>query len=73
MKMRPVSKKVKLAVGIVLVAAYVAGLVAMFMVSMNMGMLLWIISTVGGAGFLYYNKKCEEANADGEQPEDKAE
>ena len=50
---------------LVLVALYIAGLIAMFMSQVQLGLILWVVSTLGGGGMLYWlhtrNKRREEA------------
>ena len=50
---------------LLLVVLYIAGLVAMFASSVQLGLILWVISTLGGGGMLYWlhtrEKKGEEA------------
>ena len=56
---KPVPKGVRLGAGLLLAACYLAGLVLMFMGQMGAGLLLWVVSTVGGGGFLYYLRQRE--------------
>ena len=48
-----------------IVALYIAGLVMMFMQRVQPALWLWVISTAGGVGLLYYirvmNKRAEDA------------
>lgn len=55
----PVPDKVKAVVGIGLTAAYLLGLLSMIFFSLGLGLLLWVVSTVGGMGFLYYYRQKE--------------
>ena len=64
------------AVSILLVAMYVAGLVAMLPSRVQLGLILWVVSTLGGIGLLYWiktrdkNRKAqEEAARDKGEPE----
>ncbi len=50
-------KSVKFVVGIGLTLCYFAGLLTMLFHSLGLGLLLWVISTVGGMGFLYYYRQ----------------
>lgn len=59
---------------LVLVALYIAGLIAMFMSQVQLGLILWVVSTLGGGGMLYWlhtrNKHREEAAKAQGEPED---
>ena len=59
---------------LVLVALYIAGLIAMFMSQVQLGLILWVVSTLGGGGMLYWlhtrNKCREEAAKTQGEPED---
>ncbi len=57
-------KQAKIIVGAVLVALYIAGLVLMFMRKTNTGLLLWVVSTLGGMGFLWFVKNREHRKED---------
>lgn len=46
---------------LVLTVMYAVGLVLMLAKQMELGLLLWGVSTVGGMGVLYYIKKQEKA------------
>lgn len=50
-----------------LVGCYIAGLIAMITFSFSTGLILWIISTLGGIGLLYWvrtmEKRAEDAKA----------
>lgn len=56
---KPVSRGLRVGVGLTLAACYLTGLALMFMAQMGAGLLLWVISTVGGGGFLYYLRQRE--------------
>ncbi|MGJ4850535.1 hypothetical protein ACH6CV_09820 [Bacillota bacterium Meth-B3] len=58
-------RTVKTVVGLVLVACYAAGLVALFMKQTAPGLMLWVISTAGGMGLLWYLRRREREAADG--------
>lgn len=57
-------RTVKMAAGLVLVACYAAGLVALFMKQAALGIMLWVISTAGGMGLLWYLRRREREAAD---------
>ena len=63
-------RALRAALSLVLVGLYVAGLIAMIAFSFQTGLMLWVISTLGGIGLLYWihvtNKR-----ADGDAPEDR--
>ena len=58
---------------LVLVALYIAGLIAMFMSQVQLGLILWVVSTLGGGGMLYWlhtqDKRREEAEKAQGDPE----
>ncbi len=58
-------KKLRSITALLLVALYIAGLVAMFLSQVRLGLILWVVSTLGGGGMLYWlhtqNKRREEA------------
>ena len=58
-------RRVRSVVALVLVGLYAAGLVAMLMSNVSLGSILWVISTLGGIGLLYWihtvNKRKEDA------------
>ena len=56
-------KRIRAIVALVLVALYVAGLVAMLASNVHLASILWVVSTLGGIGLLYWlhiQKKREE-------------
>ena len=62
---------------ILLVVLYAAGLVAMLTSRVQLALILWVVSTLGGIGLLYWihtmNKRREDAEksaAGGDTPED---
>ena len=64
-------RRVRAVVALVLVGLYIAGLVAMFAGNVSLASILWVVSTLGGIGLLYWLhtlKKREEdaAKASGE-------
>lgn len=68
--------KLRAATALVLVAMYVAGLVAMLTSRVQLALILWVVSTLGGIGLLYWLhilKEREEAAkkaAGGDAPEE---
>jgi NADH:ubiquinone oxidoreductase subunit 6 (subunit J) len=54
------------ALSLLIVALYVAGLFAMFAKNVRLGIDLWVISTLGGIGLLYWihvmKKRAEDAD-----------
>ena len=58
---------IRTALSLLLVGLYVAGLIAMVAFSFELGLYLWVISTVGGLGLLYWirtmNKREQDAEA----------
>lgn len=68
-------KKLRAAVALLLVAAYAVGLVAMLASNVKLALILWVVSTLGGIGLLYWLKtlreRAEEAEkAAAESPEE---
>lgn len=47
-------RKLRAGVSLALVAAYVVGLIAMMTFSFQTGLILWVVSTLGGIGLLYW-------------------
>ena len=58
-------RAVRAAAALVLVALYAAGLIAMLVSNVQLALILWVISTLGGIGLLYWirtmNKRSEGA------------
>lgn len=57
-------RRLRTAASLVLVALYFIGLVAMMTFSFQTGLILWVVSTLGGIGLLYWIhtvRKREEA------------
>lgn len=56
---------VRTALSLIIIALYVAGIVAMFAGNARLGIDLWVVSTLGGIGLLYWihvmKKRAEEA------------
>ena len=67
-------RKVRSIVALILVALYVLGLVAMLASRVQLGLILWVVSTLGGIGLLYWirqqreRKEAEEKARQAEQP-----
>ena len=68
-------RKVRSIVALILVALYVLGLVAMLASRVQLGLILWVVSTLGGIGLLYWirqqreRKEAEEKARQAEQPQ----
>ena len=63
-------------VALLLIAAYIAGLIAILTSNVQLGLILWVVSTLGGIGMLYWlrtaekNREAQEkAAADQSEPE----
>ena len=64
------TRGVRTAVALILVAMYAAGLVAMLASQVRLALILWVVSTLGGIGMLYWLhtvKKRSDASA-GDDP-----
>ena len=70
----PLVRKFLAVVAIVLVALYAIGLVAMLTSRVQLALILWVISTLGGIGLLYWirttNKREDAASQDAPDPEE---
>ena len=70
----PLVRKFLAVVAIVLVALYAIGLVAMLASRVQLALILWVISTLGGIGLLYWirttNKREDAASQDAPDPEE---
>lgn len=63
-------RRARAVAALVLVALYVAGLIAMLASNVQLALILWVISTLGGIGLLYWIRQCRkdaeaEAKPDG--------
>ncbi len=67
-------KKLRSITALALVAMYIAGLIAMFLSQVRLALILWVVSTLGGGGMLYWlytqKKRLEEAEKAQGAPED---
>ena len=61
------NKILRAALGIVITALYVAGLVVMFMGNAHLGGDLWVISTLAGIGLLYWIHVMKRREEDAEK------
>ena len=52
-------RRLRTIVSLILVGLYVAGLVAVVGFSVRAGLILWVISTLGGMGLLYWIRTTE--------------
>ena len=67
-------RKLRAAVALTLVALYIAGLIAMLAGNVRLASILWVVSTLGGIGLLYWmhtvtKRKEEAAKAESEAKE----
>lgn len=53
-------RRLRAAVALVLVALYAAGLVLMLASQVRLALILWVVSTLGGIGLLYWLKTLKE-------------
>lgn len=60
-------RRLRAIVSLVLVGLYILGLIAMIAFSFQTGLILWVVSTLGGIGLLYWIRTTEK------QPEDAGE
>lgn len=62
-------RRLRAIVSLALVALYIVGLVAMMTFSFQTGLILWVVSTLGGIGLLYWihtvEKREETPSGDG--------
>lgn len=65
-----VVRRVRAIVALVLVVLYIAGLIAMFVSSVQLGLILWVVSTLGGVGLLYWIHTMNERRQNNVQVDD---
>ncbi len=56
-------RRLRTATALILVGLYVLGLIAMVAFSFQAGLILWVISTLGGIGLLYWIRTVDKRNA----------
>ena len=60
-------RTLRTAAALILVALYAAGLIAMLASNVQLALILWVVSTLGGIGLLYWLKQAKkDADSDGE-------
>ena len=71
-----VLRTLRAVVALLLIAAYIAGLIAILTSNVQLGLILWVVSTLGGIGMLYWLRTAEKnrearekAAADQSEPE----
>ena len=57
-------KRMRAAICIILVLCYVAGLASMLFYSFGLGLMLWVISTLGGGCVLYRLRQSRQEDED---------
>ncbi len=55
-----VLRTLRAVVALLLIAAYIAGLIAMLTSNVQLGLILWVVSTLGGIGMLYWLRTAEK-------------
>ena len=70
--MDEIKRKVRIAVSLILVGLYAAGLVCMFTNAFRTGLILWVVSTLGGIGLLYWIRTMEQRAEDAKKREQAA-
>lgn len=71
-KHRGPSRALRSALSLIFVGLYILGLIAMFTFSFQTGLILWVVSTLGGIGLLYWihvSDKRNRQDAPAEAPE----
>lgn len=61
-------RRLRAAVALVLVALYAAGLVLMLASQVRLALILWVVSTLGGIGLLYWLKTLKEREEAAREP-----
>ena len=61
------ARRVRVALSLILVALYVVGLIMMFASAFETGLALWVISTLGGIGLLYWIRTMDKRREDAEK------
>ena len=63
-------KRMQATICMILVLCYAAGLVSMLFFSFGLGLMLWVISTLGGGCVLYRLRRNRHNEEDAGDPED---
>ena len=63
---------IRAALSLILIALYIVGLIAMMTFSFRAGLILWVVSTLGGIGLLYWIRTVDKRSQDAPErgPED---
>ena len=69
-KWEALARRLRAVAALILVALYVAGLIAMLMSNVQLGVILWVISTLGGIGLLYWIKTVKKGAEEAARAED---
>ena len=65
-------RKLRAAAALILVILYALGLVAMLASNVRLGLILWVISTLGGIGLLYWIHTVQKHSGNTDGAEDEA-
>ena len=65
-------RAMRTALCLVLVGLYFIGIIAMITFSFQLGLILWVVSTLGGIGLLYWVRTMEKRAEDAAKAEAKA-
>ncbi|MBR6766535.1 MAG: hypothetical protein IKM02_01150 [Clostridia bacterium] len=65
-------KTIRMVISLVLIGCYFVGLVAMITFSFSTGLILWVISTLGGVLLLYWIRSLERRAAEAAEAEKNA-
>ena len=60
-------RKLRAALAIILVALYILGLAAMLTSRVQLALILWVISTLGGIGLLYWMRTVTQRKEEAEK------